>query len=77
LKIFCFNPTNVPTIRNWLKPGNRSIGGADIPPLTFESNMPYALRFMIDKNIVGMGWVKLIGGHYSTNLDPKTMQSKC
>ena len=26
--------------------------------------MPFALRFMIDRDIVGMGWVKLKGGKY-------------
>lgn len=31
----------------------------DLPGLTFESNVPYALRFMVDKDIVGMGWVEI------------------
>ena len=30
-----------------------------MPSNTFESNMPFALRFMIDKDIVGMGLIKL------------------
>jgi DNA polymerase elongation subunit (family B) len=33
--------------------------GVDFESTTFESNMPFALRFMIDKDIVGMGWVRV------------------
>lgn len=28
-------------------------------PLTYESQLPYVMKFMIDKNIVGMGWLRL------------------
>ena len=35
--------------------------------------MPYALRFMIDKNIVGMGWVRLIGDRYRKTNDSKKL----
>lgn len=31
----------------------------NLPELTFESNIPYALRFMIEYDIVGMGWIEL------------------
>lgn len=31
----------------------------ELPQLTFESNIPYALRFMIEYDIVGMGWIEL------------------
>jgi DNA polymerase delta subunit 1 len=30
----------------------------DLAPLTYESSMPFVLRFMIDKGIVGMGWIE-------------------
>jgi DNA polymerase delta subunit 1 len=33
-------------------------------PVTFESNMPYALRFMIDNEIVGMSWIRVEAGKY-------------
>ncbi len=43
---------------------------------TYESKMPYALRFMIDRHIVGMGWVKLSAGHFKVrHEDNKT--SRC
>lgn len=33
--------------------------GINLPRQTFESNIPYLLRFMIDKDIVGMGWYRI------------------
>lgn len=63
LKIYCKLPGNVASIRNFLKEP-RKVGGIDMPTLSFESNMPFALRFMIDKDIVGMGWIRLLGGKY-------------
>lgn len=38
--------------------------------------MPYALRFMIDKDIVGMGWVSLSGGLYNI-VESKKKVSRC
>jgi len=36
-------------------------------PLTYESGLPYIMKFMIDKNIVGMGWLRLkVGGYKVT-----------
>ena len=35
------------------------------PNTSYESNMPFALRFMIDKNIVGMNWLKLPAGSFT------------
>jgi DNA polymerase delta subunit 1 len=36
----------------------------NLPRQTYESNIPYALRFMVDKDIVGMGWFKINAGQY-------------
>lgn len=36
-----------------------------LPRQTFESNIPYALRFMVDKELAGMSWFKIAGGKYS------------
>ena len=33
--------------------------------VTYESNMPFALRFMIDNDIVGMQWIQIQGGKYT------------
>ena len=32
--------------------------------ITYESNMPFALRFMIDMDIVGMNWIQIPKGKY-------------
>jgi DNA polymerase delta subunit 1 len=32
--------------------------------VTYESNLPYALRFMIDNQVVGMSWIKIPAGKY-------------
>ena len=32
--------------------------------VTYESNLPYALRYMIDNEIVGMSWIKVEAGNY-------------
>lgn len=32
--------------------------------VTYESNLPYALRFMIDNEIVGMSWIRVNAGQY-------------
>lgn len=38
--------------------------------LTFESNINYELRFMIDYNIVGMNWLTLPAGAYTLRQNP-------
>ena len=44
---------------------------------TFESNMPYALRFMIDQDIAGMSWIELPENTYKIrNLHEKTSTSQ-
>lgn len=58
LQVFCKQPAYVSSIRGWLR-GGRCIEKIDLSDQTFESNMPFALRFMIDRDIVGMGWVRL------------------
>ncbi len=32
--------------------------------MTYESNLPYALRFMIDNSVVGMSWIRIKAGSY-------------
>lgn len=36
--------------------------------VTYESNLPYALRFMIDNEIVGMSWIRIKAGKYRPRL---------
>ena len=32
--------------------------------VTYETNMPYALRFMIDNELGGMSWVRIEAGNW-------------
>ena len=43
---------------------------------TYESNVPFVLRFMIDKGIQGADWVELPAGTYSLR-DPSKQVSRC
>jgi len=58
LKIYVYIPTYVPAVRGIFERGF-AVGDTKFPNLTFESNIPFALRYMIDSDIVGMGWIKL------------------
>jgi DNA polymerase delta subunit 1 len=40
------------------------VNGSYLPSETYESSVLYALRFMIDCNIVGCNWIELPAGTY-------------
>lgn len=44
--------------------------------MTYESNIAYTLRFMIDTKVVGMNWVEVKGGRY-THLRGPDKKSLC
>jgi len=58
LKIYVYTPSYVSALRGIFEKGF-NFGEIRFPNLTFESNIPFELRYMIDSDIVGMGWVKL------------------
>ncbi|EGR29193.1 hypothetical protein IMG5_161090 [Ichthyophthirius multifiliis] len=58
LKIYTFLPAHVSTLRGIFEKGFH-FESIQFPRTSFESNMPFSLRFMIDKDIVGMGWINL------------------
>jgi len=41
-----------------------TVDGIEFPAITYESNMPYALRFMIDIGLQGMSWLRIQPGDY-------------
>lgn len=59
LKVYTCEPAYVASIRNFVKSGDRVVGDMRLSDLTFESNIPYALRFMVEYDIVGMGWIEV------------------
>lgn len=58
MRIETFSHDVIPEIRKMFEAG-LFIKGINLPDQTFESNIPYLLRFMIDKDIVGMGWLRI------------------
>ena len=51
-------------LRSVVEKGMR-IGRHDcLSNITYESNMPYALRFMIDNEFGGMSWVRIGAGNW-------------
>jgi DNA polymerase delta subunit 1 len=67
LKIYTGLPKYVNQLRTLFENGSFSYPkGRDgsFETTTYESNLPYALRFMIDNEIVGMSWVKVKAGKY-------------
>lgn len=61
IKISCALPMQVPTLRDILE-GGLAWGGR--PMMTYESNLLFPLRFMVDTKIVGCAWVRLPPGKY-------------
>jgi len=53
-------PSLVSTSRNVIERGFQLAGnrGAFAPETSYETNIPFALRFMVDRGIVGGGWVR-------------------
>ena len=51
-------------------------GGQLIPCQTYESNVPFLLRFMIDNELTGMNWLTIPAGHY-TRRSAGTCKSTC
>ncbi|KAF8845184.1 hypothetical protein BDN67DRAFT_962126 [Paxillus ammoniavirescens] len=61
------DPKSLPKVRGLFERGEVSF--RDFFPLgqpyaTYESNIPYILRFMIDTKVVGMNWIEIPAGKY-------------
>ncbi|KAJ8595638.1 hypothetical protein M405DRAFT_871726 [Rhizopogon salebrosus TDB-379] len=79
MKIVLFEPRNLPKIRGLFERGE--CGFRDIFPIgqsypTFESNIVYTLRFMIDTKVVGMNWIEIPAGKYKL-VSEKDKKSTC
>jgi DNA polymerase delta subunit 1 len=67
LKIYVGLPNHVAQLRKTFEENQyRGFLGESVPfeTTTFESNMPFALRFMIDNDIAGMQWIQIQKGRY-------------
>eukprot|EP01022_Parablepharisma_sp_SALTPOND_P033165 TRINITY_DN88253_c2_g1_i1.p1 TRINITY_DN88253_c2_g1~~TRINITY_DN88253_c2_g1_i1.p1 ORF type:complete len:857 (-),score=79.52 TRINITY_DN88253_c2_g1_i1:1460-4030(-) len=74
LKIITKNPKQVSALRRVFEGGFR-LGKVHVQETTYESNVPYALRFMIDRDVSGMAWVEVPAGKYS--LRKEKPMSRC
>ena len=59
----CALPAHVSVGRDWLESANRRLSNEKIN--TFEANVPYELRYMIDRGIHGCEWIQLAASTYS------------
>ena len=70
LKIYTGLPKHVNQLRTLFENGSfiypRSAQQSIFELTTYESNLPFPLRFMIDNSIVGMSWIKIKAGTYRT-----------
>lgn len=67
MKLMTSEARSLPKVRGLFERGECQF--RDFFPLgqsypTFESNVPYVLRFMIDTKVVGMNWIEIPAGRY-------------
>ena len=77
-KIFVATPNFVPTVKRILDdgldvPGFGRLSGV----LSYESNVPFVLRFMIDKDITGAGWLECPAGTYALRKEVRACMLAC
>lgn len=63
IKIYTRFPTDVSKMKGIFELGY-TYKGYHFDTITYESNMPYGLRFMIDTGIFGVSWIELKKGTY-------------
>ncbi|XP_059432438.1 DNA polymerase delta catalytic subunit [Corylus avellana] len=80
LKIVVALPTMVTSCRGILDRGIQMDGFGVKSFMTYESNVLFALRFMIDRKIVGGNWIEVLAGKYkktSKNLSYCQLEFDC
>ncbi|BEI82815.1 hypothetical protein CcaverHIS002_0306830 [Cutaneotrichosporon cavernicola] len=73
IKIMCSEPKAIPKVKD------RSVDYKGLFPqevLTYESNIAFTLRFMVDSHIVGMNWIEAPAGTYDL-LSGSEKRSNC
>ncbi|CAN0507676.1 unnamed protein product, partial [Ectocarpus sp. 12 AP-2014] len=77
LQIYLAMPSLLPKVKTLLTDGIHVDGYGQLCASTsYESNVPFVLRFMVDKDIPGASWVELPKGSYSIRSDSKK-RSRC
>jgi len=71
VKVFCFLSTDVPKIRDIVKEWEKERGVPGIVEEEYEYSISYYKRYLIDKQIDGMGWIEVeveeIKGNYQAD----------
>ena len=80
LKIYVALPTLIPSLKRIMEEG------IVLPPISsgrmehyipFECNVPFVLRFMVDRNVSGAGWFTLPASTYSIRSDTTHKETLC
>lgn len=70
IKVYTSLPNVIDVARNILEQGGVDVGGSRRCKLmTYESKVPFPLRFMVDNQIVGCNWIELPINVYSVRED--------
>jgi DNA polymerase delta subunit 1 len=64
IKVYVAMPSLVPSCKRLFDDGISVGSVGHVQGSTYESNVPYVLRFMIDKDIQGADWLELPAGSY-------------
>ncbi|CDW51937.1 DNA polymerase delta catalytic subunit [Trichuris trichiura] len=77
LKVTVALPKIVPAARRIVESGSWSCGGRPVPAMpTFESNIDFEIRFMVDVGMTGCCWLELRPGEFSFR-DKSQHMSRC
>jgi DNA polymerase delta subunit 1 len=76
IKIYVAMPSLVPNLKRLFEDGFAAPGLGNVRGQTYESNVPFVLRFMIDMGISGADWVELPVGTFAQR-QPHNMISRC
>jgi DNA polymerase delta subunit 1 len=71
LKIFIVSPRLITGCRNILQQGVDLTGTGRKSLDAFEANIDFEVRFMVDTDLVGCGWVEMKAGKYKIVPDAK------
>ncbi|KAJ7718487.1 DNA polymerase family B-domain-containing protein [Mycena maculata] len=73
IKLTILDPKSLPKVRGAFERNEcrYQFFSTEKPIATFESNLPFILRFMIDKKVVGMNWIEIPAKKYTIVSDKK------
>jgi DNA polymerase delta subunit 1 len=76
IKIYVAMPSLVPNLKRLLEEGIAVPNIGTVRGQSYESNVPFVLRFMIDSDISGADWITLPVGSFALR-PPHNMVSRC